>query len=103
MKKATPPLTEARRYDSATIDHPLNETAETVLPKSTIGMQARKRALRELRCFPARIIREQARAAAQTKADELAAEAKADTDVKPKKAKKKSLKAKIKSALKTED
>lgn len=61
------PTSEAERYNSATAKKPLIETKKTALPVSTIGRQARKRALRECRCFPARIAREKEEAKAKEK------------------------------------
>ncbi|MCP4791943.1 MAG: hypothetical protein GY882_01200 [Actinomycetia bacterium] len=49
------PVQEAARYAAATVEEPLVETGATYLPVSALGMQARKKALRELRCIPAGI------------------------------------------------
>ena len=69
------PDAQAKPYNAATVKKPLIETAKTELPVSTTGMHARKRALREGRCVPARIARERKEAAAQAK---LKAEARAE-------------------------
>jgi hypothetical protein len=79
---ARKPLEEKALYDDAT---DLVETAETVLPRSTIGMQARKKALRELRVTPAWVIRE--REAAAVKAAPKAEAKPKKSKAKPKKAK----------------
>lgn len=52
------PRAEAKAYDEATVDRPLVETKDTVLPRSKAGMLARKRALRERRAISAALAAE---------------------------------------------
>lgn len=75
---AIAPTEEKKTYDAAT---DMVETPETVLPASTIGMQARKRALREGRVTPAWRAAEIEAAAAEDEAAQAAEEeAKAGAD-----------------------
>lgn len=64
------PLKEAHPYDTATKEEPLVEGEDHVLPVSGLGMRARKYALREGRCVPYWIVKQQEAEAARKKAAE---------------------------------
>lgn len=86
---ARTPLEEKKLYDGATS---MVETSRTVLPISTIGMQARKKALREQRVTPEWQFKEAQTVVVEAEAEvEVEAEAVAPAEVEVEEAPKKGL------------